>query len=111
MCVRAHVCGSSSLKRVCHRLPLSSPVQCYGATSFIFLLLGTPMPTVTWFKNGQPLYGGGNVQLIQSPENCCIRVVGASRADSGEYELVLSNESGTERVPITFHVEGQSSLV
>lgn len=68
------------------------------------------MPTGTWFKDGKQLSSGGSIQLTQSPESCCIHVVGASRTDSGEYELMLSNASGTERIPITFLVEGQFCL-
>lgn len=64
-----------------------------------------------WLKNGQLLSSGSGVHLTQSLDSCSIQIATATRADSGEYELVLSNESGTEQVPITFIVEGECDCV
>jgi len=60
-----------------------------------------------WTKNGCELFDGGSLDLHQSEEVCFLYIINVRRADAGEYELQLSNESGTETVPITIRVIGK----
>jgi hypothetical protein len=59
-----------------------------------------------WTKNGRPLNPGGSVELEQTAGVCILRINGAKRSDSADYELELKNDSGTEVVPITVKIIG-----
>lgn len=72
-----------------------------------YLVTGTPRPTMRWTKNGSELFDGGSLDLHQSAEVCVLHITNVRRADAAEYELQLSNDSGTETVPITVKVIGK----
>jgi len=60
-----------------------------------------------WTKNGSALFDGGSLDLHQSTEVCVLHITNVKRADAAEYELRLSNDSGTVTVPITVKVIGK----
>ena len=43
------------------------------------------------------------------PKCTTLRIPGAQRSDTGQYELVLTNEAGSDKVPIKITVMGGSS--
>lgn len=73
-------------------------------TSCFAFELGSPMPKATWRKNGSPLQGA---QTDQSPDFCKVKLKAVKRPDCGEYELELTNDCGTVKVPITLKVIGK----
>ena len=60
-----------------------------------------------WTKNGAELFDGGSLDLHQSAEVCVLHIINVRRSDAAEYEMELSNDSGTETVPITVKVIGK----
>jgi len=60
-----------------------------------------------WTKNGSELFDGGCLDLHQSAEVCVLHITSVRRPDAAEYELQLSNDSGTVTVPITVRVIGK----
>ena len=70
-------------------------------------MTGTPRPKMRWTKNGAELFDGGSLDLHQSAEVCVLHITNVRRADAAEYEMQLSNGSGTETVPITIRVIGK----
>ncbi|XP_071607418.1 hemicentin-1 isoform X3 [Heliangelus exortis] len=53
---------------------------------------GTPVPTVSWFKNGQPLSLGAH--LMSSNQGMVLHFGKAEIGDTGKYTCVASNEAG-----------------
>ena len=66
------------------------------------------MPKSTWKKDNKTLAKDDNLDLSQTPEFCKILLKKAKRGDTGEYELEMENDSGTDKVPITIKVLGES---
>ena len=62
------------------------------------------MPKATVRKNGQKL---STMELDQTPDFCKIKLKAVKRGDGGDYELELTNEMGTDKVPVTIKVIGQ----
>jgi len=62
-----------------------------------------------WTKNGTELFDGGSLDLHQYAEVCVLHIMNVKRSDAAEYELQLSNDSGTVTVPITVKVIGKSN--
>ncbi|XP_077990140.1 twitchin-like isoform X3 [Glandiceps talaboti] len=56
---------------------------------------GAPPPTVTWKKNGEPVTPSDRVQEKSNETQAKLATQKAERGDSGEYELVLTNDQGT----------------
>ena len=63
------------------------------------------MPKAKWRKNGQQV----EVNMEQTPEFCRVKLKAVKRGESGEYELELKNEMGSDQVPITIKVIGTTS--
>lgn len=51
-----------------------------------------------------------NLDTETVPKKTTLRIPGAQRSDTGEYELVLSNEAGSDKVPIKITVMGMYSF-
>ncbi|XP_070534198.1 LOW QUALITY PROTEIN: twitchin-like [Ptychodera flava] len=56
---------------------------------------GAPPPTVTWKKNGEPIKPSDRVKQEDSETQALLQTKRAERGDTGEYELVLTNDQGT----------------
>jgi len=69
--------------------------------------IGTPRPKMRWTKNDVELFDGGSLDLHQSAEVCVLHITNVRRSDAAEYQLELSNDSGTETVPISVRVVGK----
>ena len=74
-------------------------------------MTGSPIPKMTWTKNGVTLKPTSNLDLNQSPDFCKIKLKKAGRGDAGEYQVELENDSGKETVPITIKVIGKYYLI
>ncbi|KAL8579176.1 hypothetical protein ACOMHN_010760 [Nucella lapillus] len=70
---------------------------------------GSPLPRAQWSKNGQ-LLNEANLDTETVPGCTTLRIPGAQRGDTGNYELMLSNEAGTDKVPIKITIMGPPSL-
>ncbi|XP_026815441.1 muscle M-line assembly protein unc-89 isoform X4 [Rhopalosiphum maidis] len=56
---------------------------------------GTPEPTVSWFKNNQPLSATSNLHRLRQQGNCSAVVIEkATTEHAGEYKVVAKNEGG-----------------
>ncbi|XP_077868412.1 twitchin-like, partial [Saccoglossus kowalevskii] len=56
---------------------------------------GAPPPTVTWKKNGEEIKPSDRVKDNSTETNADLLTNAAERGDTGEYELVLTNDQGT----------------
>ncbi|OPJ77524.1 hemicentin-1 isoform B [Patagioenas fasciata monilis] len=63
-----------------------------GSASMKCLTDGTPVPTMSWFKNGHPLSLGAH--LTSSNQGMVLHFVKAEIGDAGKYTCVASNEAG-----------------
>ncbi|XP_064928861.1 hemicentin-1 isoform X2 [Columba livia] len=63
-----------------------------GSASIKCLTDGTPVPTMSWFKNGHPLSLGA--RLTSSNQGMVLHFVKAEVGDAGKYTCVASNEAG-----------------
>ncbi|NWQ77372.1 HMCN1 protein, partial [Columbina picui] len=63
-----------------------------GSASMKCLTDGTPVPTMSWFKNGHPLSLGAH--LMSSNQGMVLHFVKAEIGDAGKYTCVASNEAG-----------------
>ena len=63
-------------------------------------------------KDGNPLGRGDPMKVDQNPDkdNCKLHCDSVRRSDTGEYEIVLKNELGEVKVPITIKVLGKFDL-
>nr|KAG5709145.1 hypothetical protein BaRGS_028601 [Batillaria attramentaria] len=69
---------------------------------------GAPIPRAQWSKNGEHM-PEANLDTETVPKMTKLRIPGAQRSDTGEYELTLSNEAGTDKIPIKITVMGPPS--
>ncbi|XP_070200689.1 twitchin-like isoform X4 [Littorina saxatilis] len=69
---------------------------------------GAPLPRAQWSKNGEAL-NEANLDTETVPKLTTLRIPGAKRGDAGQYELTLSNDAGTAKVPIKITVMGPPS--
>ncbi|XP_065505206.1 hemicentin-1 isoform X3 [Caloenas nicobarica] len=63
-----------------------------GSASMKCLTDGTPVPTMSWFRNGHPLSPGAH--LTSSNQGMVLHFVKAEIGDAGKYTCVASNEAG-----------------
>lgn len=68
--------------------------------------IGTPQPVALWKKDGTAL-SEADTDLQTTDRAAKIRIPDAQRTDTGEYELTLTNEVGTEIIPIPVRVLGK----
>ena len=55
---------------------------------------GSPEPTITWFREDEPLAGGGRHQFETSADLHVLTISHASVDDAGEYKCVARNSAG-----------------
>ncbi|KAK3703484.1 hypothetical protein RRG08_024788 [Elysia crispata] len=64
---------------------------------------GAPLPRAQWSKDGKHI-DEGNLDTVTEPKLTTLRIPAAQRADTGQYELTLSNEAGEDKVPVKITV-------
>ncbi|XP_071120619.1 twitchin-like isoform X18 [Mytilus edulis] len=65
--------------------------------------IGVPMPVGHWKKDGNPL-SEADTDIRMTDTLASIRIPDAQRGDTGQYELTLTNEVGSEVIPIPVRV-------
>lgn len=68
--------------------------------------IGVPMPSGHWKKDGNPL-SEADTDIRMTDTLASIRIPDAQRGDTGQYELTLTNEVGSEVIPIPVRVLGK----
>uniref|UniRef100_A0A915I888 Ig-like domain-containing protein n=1 Tax=Romanomermis culicivorax TaxID=13658 RepID=A0A915I888_ROMCU len=68
---------------------------------------GTPMPEITWFKDGEPLAPSGRMKMDLSPDGTAkLLIDGCKPSDEGLYRCVARNPYGTNHVKSNVTVKG-----
>ncbi|XP_068083857.1 cell adhesion molecule Dscam2 [Anabrus simplex] len=73
--------------------PLVRPWR--GRVSLPCQCVGQPLPRREWERNGQPVRGGHNIQLMETGE---LLLSGLQQDDSGNYTCQVDNSLGSDRV-------------
>lgn len=68
---------------------------------------GSPLPTVAWTLNDQPLETNDHVRITNTETKTTVKVRESERADAGVYKLTLTNDSGTTTGECTVNVLGK----
>lgn len=69
-------------------------------------LVGSPLPTAKWTKNGTDI-SPGDVDMETIPRKHNMTIHDAQPGDTGNYELTLTNEVGSVKAPIKVIVLGK----
>ena len=67
--------------------------------------VGTPRPDAQWARDGKPL-SDRDTDIETKDKSSKICIPHSERTDAGLYELTLTNEVGTEKVPVNVIVKG-----
>lgn len=67
--------------------------------------MGTPPPTVTWMKDGQPVAGGDGILLTEQGRR--LRIPKAEVAHAGRYACLVANAVGQEQREFDVAVHGK----
>ncbi|XP_026558988.1 hemicentin-1 [Pseudonaja textilis] len=57
--------------------------------------IGTPLPIITWFKNGQPIEGGVGYKILLNGRRLLISR--AEVSDAGHYQCIATNKAGESK--------------
>ncbi|XP_063154493.1 hemicentin-1 [Candoia aspera] len=57
--------------------------------------IGTPLPTITWLKNGQPIEGGVGYKILLNGHRLLISR--AEVSDTGHYQCIATNKAGESK--------------
>ncbi|XP_053098888.1 hemicentin-1 isoform X3 [Hemicordylus capensis] len=65
---------------------------------------GTPLPTITWLRNGQPIEGGVGYKILLNGRKLLISR--AEVSDTGHYQCIATNKAGDYKMEfdVTVHV-------
>ncbi|ELV11507.1 Hemicentin-1 [Tupaia chinensis] len=69
---------------------------------------GTPLPVITWYKDGSPVLTDG-VQHLSDPDGT-LSINQAMLSDAGTYTCVATNIAGRDETEITLHVQEPPTL-
>lgn len=69
---------------------------------------GEPAPTIEWSRQGRPLLANGRLSGLS---NGSLRISGAQKEDTAEYECVARNLMGSVVARVTLTVRGQPHAV
>ena len=72
--------------------------------------IGVPQPEGHWKKDGNPL-SEANTDIRMSENLAQIIIPDAQRGDAGNYELTLTNEVGSEVIPVPVRVLGKNRML
>ena len=67
---------------------------------------GSPPPTVTWKRDEKEVKPSDHVEITNEDEHSSLKVKESVRADSGVYEMTLTNDSGTCKAKCKVNVLG-----
>ena len=72
--------------------------------------VGTPRPEAQWARDGKPL-SDRDTDIETKDKNSKLCIPHSERSDAGLYELTLTNEVGTEKVPVNVIVKGELNII
>ncbi|XP_060132638.1 hemicentin-1 isoform X1 [Zootoca vivipara] len=114
VCVATSIAGEKEIK---YDVEILVPPSVEGeneSTDYIVILhssleldcpvTGTPPPTITWLKNGQPIEGGVGYKILLNGRKLLISRTEVS--DTGHYQCVATNKAGENKkeFDVTVHV-------
>ncbi|EAT34172.1 AAEL013559-PA [Aedes aegypti] len=70
-------------------------------------LVGTPRPTVQWYKNETPIYPSDRYKMKYEGEHCCLYIKECVESDTGLYSCIATNREGTSTVEAKLDVVSQ----
>jgi hypothetical protein len=73
-------------------------------------ITGSPTPTVTWLKNGQPLPLSNRVKMANGEDVARLMIYGVTTDDSGAYTVSVSNAHGHVSDIINVNIQGSRRL-
>ncbi|XP_012495412.1 PREDICTED: hemicentin-1-like, partial [Propithecus coquereli] len=111
LCVATNIAGNvtQSVKLNVHvpakiqRGPKHMKVQVGQRVDIPCNVQGTPLPVITWFKDGSTMLADG-VQHISNPDGT-LSIRQAMPSDAGVYTCVATNIAGSDETEITLHVQ------
>ncbi|XP_077440643.1 obscurin [Vanacampus margaritifer] len=71
--------------------------------TFTVIITGRPMPQTQWYKDGEELTAGDNVEIVQHAARCSVTIVCPESEDGGIYTCFSYNDAG--------HVSCQAQLI
>lgn len=78
-----------------------------GETVLECKAMGTPLPTVTWVKDGQPVIGGDGILLAEQGRQ--LRIPKVEVAHAGRYTCLVANAVGQDRREFDITVHGRGA--
>uniref|UniRef100_A0A8C9DLV3 Hemicentin-1 n=1 Tax=Prolemur simus TaxID=1328070 RepID=A0A8C9DLV3_PROSS len=111
LCVATNIAGNvtQSVKLNVHvppkiqRGPKHMKVQVGQRVDIPCNVQGTPLPVITWFKNGSTMLGDG-VQHVSNPDGT-LSIRQAMPSNAGIYTCVATNIAGSDEMEIALHVQ------
>lgn len=73
--------------------------------------IGEPPPEVTWTLNGSELKPDNRTTVTSIGYHTIMNKVNSKRADSGTYNLLLKNSSGTDEGSFNVTVLGKNTII
>lgn len=66
---------------------------------------GTPLPEVTWYKNGVKIYQGKRFTILEQGRNFSLKILRINMSDEGIYECCAINQAGIGRAVVDLTVK------
>ena len=68
---------------------------------------GSPLPEVTWYKDGKKIYQGKRFAIIEQGNNFSLKILRICKEDEGIYECCAINKAGIGRAVVDLTVKEQ----
>ncbi|XP_055610566.1 obscurin isoform X4 [Uranotaenia lowii] len=70
-------------------------------------LVGSPRPTVQWYKNETPISPNDRYKMKYEGEHCCLYIKECAESDTGLYSCVATNREGSSTIEAKLDVVSQ----
>uniref|UniRef100_A0A146M532 Titin n=2 Tax=Lygus hesperus TaxID=30085 RepID=A0A146M532_LYGHE len=67
--------------------------------------VGTPIPNITWQKDGVPITSGNGITITTSGGGSTLEIIGAKAQDAGWYQCMAQNMAGSTATRARVHVQ------
>ena len=89
-----------------HQVARKSVTVTAGKTARLTLEVnGSPLPEVTWYKNGVKIYQGGRFSILEQGRNFSLKILRINTSDEGIYECCAINQAGIGRAVVDLSVK------
>ena len=68
---------------------------------------GSPLPEVTWYKDGKKIFQGKRFAIIEQGNNFSLKILRICKEDEGIYECCAINKAGIGRAVVDLTVKEQ----